>query len=121
VPASSWCTRLSAAPARAQGNRQVTKAAVEWYGPDRAGFLGPFTDPPSYLNGEYPGDYGAPRPAPHARHAHAAHTSKCLPSLLFLSAVAVYTQLYVLLDLQCRRLVDALPLQHWRWYQIDRR
>ena len=46
----------------AQGNRQVTKAAVEWYGPDRAGFLGPFTDPPSYLNGEYPGDYGA-RPA----------------------------------------------------------
>ena len=41
-----------------QGTRRVTRAAVEWYGPNRATYLGPFTNPPSYLKGEFPGDYG---------------------------------------------------------------
>jgi len=51
---------LKAVPTAGKGNRQVTRAAIEWYGPDRAKFLGPFSEgaTPSYLRGEYAGDYG---------------------------------------------------------------
>ncbi|RMZ53830.1 hypothetical protein APUTEX25_003969, partial [Auxenochlorella protothecoides] len=47
-------------PKAGKGPRQVTRAAVEFYGPNRAKFLGPFSEgvTPSYLKGEYPGDYG---------------------------------------------------------------
>jgi len=50
---------VSRVAVRAPASRTVAaKAAAEFYGPDRNLFLGPFTNPPSYLNGEFPGDYG---------------------------------------------------------------
>merc|ERR1712070_384145 len=43
-----------------QAKINTTVKAVEFYGPDRAKWLGPYSDGavPSYLTGEFPGDYG---------------------------------------------------------------
>jgi hypothetical protein len=52
--------RTSVPAPKGRGSRQVTRASIEWYGPERPKFLGGFSEgvTPSYLKGEFPGDYG---------------------------------------------------------------
>jgi hypothetical protein len=46
-------------PAKVKKTALKTSRGTEWYGPSRAKWLGPYsTNTPSYLTGEFPGDYG---------------------------------------------------------------
>jgi len=58
---SSFAGASLRAAVGSKANKQTTKAAIEFYGPDRAKWLGPLSEgsTPDYLTGEFPGEHSA--------------------------------------------------------------